>query len=153
MARLTRSEDISLEIRDRVALLLSANGAETNVGQAVYLGRKAVDDSMIPCTVIIEGNDDPVDSSGSQVKTDQQYVLMSYLPCDADHPNTAAHAALRDLKRAVFRTDGKFDQTMGGKVKKVEYLGRDIGPRADGSAFVLAIVEISIEHVEDLANP
>jgi hypothetical protein len=42
---------------------------------------------------------------------------------------------------------------LNGQVKRVEYLGRDIGPRSDGEAIVLAIIEIGVQYVENVATP
>jgi len=153
VTRLSRAEDVAAEVETRLAACTVALGAETDLGRLVLRGRRAIDDSMIPCSVIIEGDDDLQDSRGTQVSTEQKYVLYAYLPCDPDNPNDAAHKGLRDMKRAMFRTGGKPDDTWGGKVKKVRYLGRDIGPRGDGSGFVLAVIEVSAQFVEDLANP
>jgi hypothetical protein len=69
--------------------------------------------------------------------------------CDPNHPNDAAHAAIRDIKRAMFAGDGNF----GGRVLKVSYQGRDIGPRVDGEPVVYVQVTIDIDYVEDLTNP
>lgn len=153
MATLKSAEDVADEIAARLATCTVALGAETDLGARVYRGRKTIDDSQIPCSVIIEGDDVPQDQRQAQVALAQRYVLFAYLACDPDNPNTAAHKGLRDLKRAIFRTDGKWHPTWGGKVKNIEYLGRDIGPRADGSGFVVAVIEIGVEYVEDLAAP
>jgi hypothetical protein len=149
------AEQIAAEIADRLATRTVALGAETNLGVKVYRGRTRIHDDMIPCSVVIEGDDVVARERGvgPTVKIEQRYVLMAYVPCDPDHPNDAAHKALRDLKRAIFVTAGKPDATWGRKVKDVEYLGRDIGPRADGAAFVLAVIEIAVEFPESLAAP
>jgi hypothetical protein len=154
-ALLTSSEAIGLELQARVAARLVANGAETNVGASVFRGRRVVDDDQVPCTSIIEGDDDITENDGpsTSIRTRQQFVLLGYVPCDPDHPNDAAHKALRDLKRAVFTTDGKPDRTLGRQVRRVRYEGRDIGPRADGAALVVVALEVSVEYVEDLADP
>lgn len=152
---LQKAEDIGDEIAARLAKCTIALEAETDLGVKVYRGRRHVDDSMIPCSVVIEG-DDVVERSNN-VRTDyrltQRYVLFAYVKCDPNDPNIAAHAALRDMKRAIFNTDGKPDVRWGGRVRDVEYLGRDIGPRADGAAFVLAAIEIGIEYAENVASP
>ena len=149
------AEQIAIEIADRLATRTVALGAETNLGAQVYRGRVRIHDDMIPCCVVIEGDDVPSRERGvgPTVKIEQRYVLMAYVPCDPDHPNDAAHKALRDMKRAIFSTAGKPDATWGRKVKDVAYLGRDIGPRADGAAFVLAVIEIAVEFPESLAAP
>jgi hypothetical protein len=79
----------------------------------------------------------------------QSYMIDAFDVCDPDNPNTKALSMIRDIKRAIFKTDA----TLGGAVKKVSYLGRDIGPRPDGVAMVQARVMISVEYVEDLTNP
>lgn len=149
------AEQIAIEIANRLATRTVAQGAETDLGAKVFRGRVRIHDDMIPCSVIIEGDDVVARERGvgPTVKIEQRYVLMAYVPCDPDNPNDAAHKAIRDLKKAMFVTGGKPDATWGRKVKEVAYLGRDIGPRADGAAFVLAIIEIAVEFPESLATP
>lgn len=154
MSLLQRAEDIGIELAARLAACTVAQGAETDLGAKVYRGRRRVDDDMIPCVALIESVDRPSPVNvRTQAKIDQRYEVYAYLPCDPDNPNDAAHAALRDLKRAIFRTGGVPDAKLGGKVREVVYLGRDIGPRADGAKFVVAAIEVGVEYVEDLANP
>lgn len=149
-----KASDVAAEIAARMATCTVALGAETDLGVKVYRGRRHVDDTMIPCSVLIEGDDVP--SAGNKatiVQLSQRYVLFAYVPCDPDNPNDAAHAALRDMKKAVFTKDGKPDSKLGDAVRAVAYLGRDIGPRADGASFVLAAIEIGVNFLEDLADP
>lgn len=152
---LQSGELIGQALLARVAACTIANGAETDLGLTGYRGRRVIDDDMVPCVALIEGVDKITESEGrsTDVRVDQQFVLLAYVPCDPQHPNDAAHAALRDMKRAVFITDGKADRTLGGQVKRVSYRGRDIGPRADGAAYVVASLEVSVEYVENLATP
>ena len=154
MTVLNRAEDVAAELRSRLLTLTIAQGAETDIGRKVFQGRRKVDDSMLPCVSMIEGDDVPArKTNNTMYELAQRYVMYAYLPCDPDNPNLAAHAAIRDLKRAVFLTAGKASVTWGNKVKSVDYLGRDIGPRADGAAFVLASIEIAVTFVESLHNP
>lgn len=151
---LHRAEEIANEIRARLATCTIAQGAETNLGAVVFGGYRRIDRDQIPCCVLIEGDDQPDDNTvAASISNDQAYAALAYIPCDTTDPNTAAHRAIRDMKRALFRTAGKWDRSFGGKVKRVTYGGRDIGPRADGDAYVLAIVEFTVKFVEDLANP
>lgn len=151
---LRRAEDVSDEIKTRIAAVRLTNGAETDIGRQVWSGRRKIDDSMIPCSVLIEG-DDIADREvrGTLYDIDQRYVWMAYLECNPDDPNAAAHKALRDMKRALFVTAGRPDETWGRRVREVRYIGRDIGARADGAAFVLAIIEFAVSYVEDAAAP
>jgi hypothetical protein len=152
MTLLNRQEDIANEIGTRLSTRTLANGAETNIGMRVLHGRRHIDDDKVPCCVIVEGNDAPLMADNlrsAMSKTDKSYVLVAYDKCEADHPNRKAHAMIRDIKRAIFH-DGR---TLGGKVKSVDYLGCDIGPRKDGVGIVMATVEVRVEFVEDLAAP
>ena len=154
MTVLNRAEDVAAELRARLLTLTVAQGAETDIGRKVFQGRRKVDDSMLPCVSMIEGDDVPArKTNNTMYELAQRDVMYAYLPCDPDNPNLAAHAAIRDLKRAVFLTAGKASVTWGNKVKSVDYLGRDIGPRADGASFVLASIEIAVTFVEALHNP
>lgn len=153
MALLQSAELISDELVARLETLTVALGAETDLGVKVYRGRRYVDDTMIPCAVLLEGQDEP---ERKNVRTAYEivrpYAALAYLPCDPDHPNVAGHAGIRDLKRKLFAsTDGK--GTLDGKVAEVSYLGSAVGPRGDGAAFVVATVEFAVRYVEDLVNP
>lgn len=154
---ITNSADLATHITDRLKLVLAANGAETDLGARVFRGRHNVDKDVVPCCVLFEGPDSPVDQPGrasmTSVQVAPRYVLAAYVPCDPDNPNDAAHAAVRDLKRAMFRDNGAPSGNFGGRVRKVTYKGRDIGPRADGVPVVFVTVDIVVEFAEDLANP
>lgn len=154
MEVLSSAEAVAGEIVRRVGLITKANGCETDIGLQVFQGLRHISEDMIPCAVVIEGPDAPGDLNvRGDIELDQSYVLYGYLPCDPLHPNVAAHAAIRDLKRAIFITNGKADKWWGRLVRGVKYLGRDIGPRTDGAAFVLAAIEIQVSYVESLSNP
>ena len=152
MTLLKRAADVAVELNTRMLTITKAQGAETNIGQTVLRGRRKIDDEQVPCAVIVEGLDSPTmgpskKSPGAKLR--QGYVLVAYDKCDPNHPNDKAHAMIRDLKRAVFR-DGA---TLGEQVMGVEYMGRDIGPRADGVNIVSATIEITVEYEESLQNP
>lgn len=151
---LLTAETIGEEVVRRLELCTLAQGAETDLGVKVYRGRRHVDDSMIPCVALIEGKDDPNPrGTGTNAEIKQHYVMFAYVPCDPLQPNAAAHKALRDMKRAMFNTDGAASPSWGRRVKQVHYKGRDIGPRSDGAAYVVAAIEIAVEFVENLAQP
>lgn len=151
MSIYTKASDIAAELSARLAAITVANGCETDIGIRVFRGRKNVDEGMIPCAVLIEGTDTPTDRPGRlpAAVIKQRYVLAAYNTCDVDHPNDAAHAVIRDIKRALFKDGG----TLNNKVSRISYSGRDIGPRADGYPAVFATVYIDVEYVESLAEP
>lgn len=151
MTVLTTAAQIAAEIKARLSAITINEGAETDIGSRIFMGRAKIGDDELPCISVIEGQDDPTDQPGRlpAVVLNQLYVINAYLECDADNPNDAAHAAIRDIKRAIYK-DGS---TFGEKVSKVTYRGRDIGPRPDGAAVVQAQVMISIKYAETLANP
>lgn len=155
---LTSAEAVAAEILARLGVISVANGYETNLGAKVFAGRRSVDPSMLPCATLIEADDEILDITNlrlgiPQVEIKQHYVMYAYLECDPDHPNATAHKAIRDFKKAIFNTDGKPDASFGRKVREVRYLGRDISPRADGSATVVAAIEITVQFVESLSAP
>jgi hypothetical protein len=156
MTMLHNADAIGALIQSRVQTRTVANGAETNLGVKVYRGRRAIDDDMMPCSSVIEAEDTILQADGQRradVKVDRRVSVHAFVACDPNNPNVAAHAAIRDIKRALFSTDGKPDTTLGGAVVKLTYLGSDIGTRADGASFVSAIVDVAVTYVENLANP
>lgn len=155
MTLLTTAAAVAAEIACRLALNTTAQGAETDIGCSVYRGKRSLDERLFPCTVLIEGADKPEGQQpgSALIKVAQRYVLQAMLKCDPDHPNDAAHAAIRDLKRCVFLTNGKSDSRWGMKVQQVEYIGREIGARVDGAGFVIVAIEISVVYSENLGAP
>lgn len=161
MTTYTRAGDVAADLFARMRSIRLDNGCETDIGRDVKRGRRKLPgDDAPPCMVMYEGDDDPQDRPGRipMALVQQAYVFDAFDKCDPENPNDQAHAMIRDIKRAIFAkadpvrgTTG--DMTLGGKVSKVLYLGRDIGPRPDGVALVQARVMIVVEFVEDLTNP
>lgn len=147
------AEQVAADIEARVLAIRTASGAETNIGASVFMGKIHVGDDEVPCASVLEGGDQVLSTPGraSVWQVEQEYALVGYAACDPARPNDAAHAMIRDFKRAIFFTDGKPDTTLGGKVRAVHYRGRKIGPRADGQAIVMALVEVAVEYVDKLA--
>lgn len=153
-AMIRTAEALAAEVNRRVSLCTVAQGAETDLAVRVFDGRRHVTEDLIPCAAIIEDADTPKQAiAGTNVETTQRFIVFAWVPCSAANPNLAARAAIRDLKRALFLTAGRGDATWGRTVRRVQYLGKDIGPRADGASFVVAAVEFEVEFVEDLAAP
>lgn len=149
MTTLNRSADVAAEIVSRMSGITVANGYQTDIGTLVFQGRRNISDNSIPCSVLIEGTDDVTDQSARNVvRLRQHYVVGGYVECDPDNPNVAAHKVLRDIKKALFKDGDRW----GGKVQKVTYDGRDIGPRADGEPIVFAVVHFSVEYAETLTD-
>lgn len=151
MSTIHTAAEVSDLIATRLGGISIANGYFSDIGLRVLRGRRRIDDHQVPCVVIVEGADQPTPTPGRlpTVDIEQTYVLIAYHACDADHPNDKAHELLKDLKRSIF-SDGV---TFGGNVSKVQYKGRDIGPRGDGVGIVCASIEIEVRFVEDLTNP
>lgn len=156
---LTRARDIALHITSLLADISKTNGYETDIGVQVFRGKRKIDDTHVPCAVLLEGEDKPggEQGRGSQQIT-QSYVLGGYAECDPDNPNDTAHQIISDIKKAVFTNTNptraeEINGTVsfGGRVKSVQYRGRDIGPRTDGVPIVFAVVHIDVTYVEQLS--
>lgn len=152
---LTKSSDIALYVTGLIEQIKVVNGYNTDIGNAVYRGKLKVQDEMIPCTVILEGDDAPGENTSREsIKIVQSYSFVGYAACDPDHPNDTAHLMIKDLKKALFKKGSLPNGSVNfdGRVKSVEYTGRDIGPRGDGKAFVAAVVFVDITFAETLAD-
>lgn len=146
---MSKASTIAAAISARLATITVANGYSTDIGLTVFRGRRKLDESHIPCAVLVEGDDRIDAAKRDEVKTVQQYFIEGHAECDPDNPNDTAHLILADIKRAVFGGD----TTFGNTVRNLNYAGRSIQPREDGLAIVSASIEIGAEFVEQLSNP
>lgn len=147
---MSKAQQIALALTALVQGVTPANGFVTNVGREVFRGRQTIDESELPCTVIVEGDDTLVSGTKQNIQIRQRYVLEGHHECDPLQPNDKAHEIIADLKRVVF---GRDDENLGGLVRKIEYVGRNIALRQNGTRFVSASIEIDVEFVENLTNP
>lgn len=145
----TQSSVISAYLKTLLETVTIANGFQTDIGTTVYAGRRNVDDDQPPCTALVEGEDKPGDNTARDaIKIEIDYAAVAYMPCDPDNPNDAAHLAIKDMKKVLFQDGPRLGNRVGG----ISYLGRDIGPRADGKAIVMAVVHFRITFAETLVD-
>ena len=154
-----KSSDIAEYLTTVLQAIRVTNGYKTDIGATVYRGRLKHDEDRVPYCVLIEGEDRPQENDGGRldVTLEQDFVPGAYVFCNVDNPNDAAHLAPKDTKKAVFSSDLARKQMAGarggnGRVKNMEYKGKDIGPRADGKNIVFAVVHISVTFAEDLLD-
>lgn len=148
---------VAAVLYQRLLAIQIANGYETNMGLTVFQGKTRVADEQVEqsgaCLSVIEGID-TIENQAARgrsplVKIEQRYGLVGYAVCDPNAPNIAAHAMLRDMKKAVWSPPANWDD----QVYSIVYKSRDIGPRADGVNIVMALLEIGVVYAEDLSNP
>ena len=148
-----QSDALGRHLTDILKTITVSNGYETDIGLRVFRGKLKHDEDLVPYSTLIEGEDRPTEQGLNEVVNQQQYAVGAYVACDPDNPNDAAHAAIRDIRRAIFkRGDGPARARLGNRVKEVRYLGKDIGPRADGRAIVFAVVHFEVTFVESLVG-
>lgn len=145
------ADDVAEAVIAALSLISIANGFRTDIGLQIYEGKTNLEAKQVPeggAMVMIEGIDSINDQPGRlpSALIEQRYSLIGFHQCDPDNPNVTARAVIADIKKAIFAKD----VTMGGRAKKVRYISRDIGTRADGTNIVLGLVEIGIQYVEPL---
>lgn len=149
------ANDIAQAIASRLANISITNGYQTDLNHKVLRGRRRLNQPDLPCAVLIERDDKPSGQSGQRdpsAKIKQPYVIEGHAACDPDNPNDVGHQIIADLKRAIW-SGGPLVYGAAQKVITVTYEGKSIAPREDGIVGVAAAIEISVEFVEQLANP
>lgn len=141
------AHNLSLAISDRLAVIRTANGYATDIGERVHRGKKKLDEAGVPCVVIFE--EEPVvgDENRRAVKVAQSYFIEGHAACNPEQPNDVGHAIVADIRRAIF---SHADPTFGEVVRSLKYVTRHIGEREDGLAIVSAYVKVTVEYVEPL---
>lgn len=144
------ADDIAKALAARVAEIKVANGYLTDVGTKVFRGRLRFDDDELPCTVLAELEDVPLEQPGRQaVRIKQAYVLEAHArTMDPNNPNDYCHKILFDLKRAVFA----HKDALHPQVKRIEYRSRAIGQKEEGTDLVFASIRIAVEYAETLGE-
>jgi hypothetical protein len=146
---MSTASEISDLLASRLAGINITNGYQTDIGERVMLGRRRLDESHVPCAILVEGDDTPKSEQRDRVLLEVIFMLEGHSSCDPDNPNVVAHKIISDLKKSIWSTD----TTFGNRVKNLRYLGRQIQPREDGQATVAAGIEISLEFTELLSSP
>lgn len=144
---MTLADTLAAELHARISTITIANGFNTDIGLHVLQGRRRLDESHIPCAVIVEGEDQPASQMPGKVKVVARYAVEGVAACDPDNPNAVGRAIVADIKKAIWGGD----ITFGRQVVAIEYLGRTIAPREDGLETVSAAVEFSLAYAETLA--
>lgn len=149
-----KPKEIAIILTDILKQITTANGYNTDAGQRVFRGRLKLDDDKIPCIVIGEEDDQVTGGANyfKQVSVNQGFVIEAYVKCDPDNPNDAAHDVIEDLKKALFtgQTNTNHAGALAPHVRTLKYIRRHIGPRPEGSDFVLGSITIETTYVETL---
>jgi hypothetical protein len=148
---MSTESNLATAIAQRLALITTGNGYNTDIGTHLFKGKLKLDVSEFPAVILVEG-ETRVEAGGIQkAKVVQRYIIEGHDTCDADQPNEKAYEILADLKRAIFTGD----ITFGGIVRPQDlvYVGRRIGVREDGAAVIAASIEIDCKFAENLTDP
>jgi hypothetical protein len=143
-------DKIAAELATRLAQITIANGYQTDIGLRIFDGRRNLDETHMPCVVMLEDDDDPAGMQAPNGKTSLPWLIEGHTVCDPDHPNIAARKIVSDLKKAVFSGDLTFGDK---RAIACRYDGRSISPRQDGLSLVSANIVIVIDVVENLSAP
>jgi hypothetical protein len=149
---MSKASDIAAAISARIAQIAIANGYSTDIGTRVFRGRLTLDKEDLPAAILVEDEDRVKEQKRNLIDVSlyQTYIVEGHDVCDPLQPNDKAHLILADIKRAIF---GSNDKTLNGLVLEIQYVGRSIGQRPDGTAIVAAAVTFQCHFTENLANP
>lgn len=147
----SRRQLILEALRDRVEVIATAAGYETDAGRAVFVGEAPDlgEDDPDQAIALIVGDEVP-GSQAENVHTELPINIAALAKADIDQPWLAAEAVLGDIKRAVELED----RTLGGLVK----LRLQRGPtrtmqREPGSATVGIAIQYRAPYVEKWGAP
>lgn len=153
---MSKAKDLALVIEQRLAGIRTANGYLTDIGAKVFPGKLSLDPSMLPCVVLVEGDDDVLTQVNMQCRVVLRFIAEGHASCDPERPYDKIHDIIADLKKAIFGGD----VTFGGLVKPsvnntpgLRYTGSGKGEPPDGAVNVTGSIQFECEVVEDLKNP
>ena len=148
MTTINRLRDLTSYLDGLMATVTVANGYLTNMGLAHYNGRRSLTTEDAPCVTLIVGPDEIQEQSLTKARTKQRYGFSAFVPCDADSPNDAGQDAREDLLAVLFAGGDDLD----GRVKRIEYVGHSMAPRADGDTVIQVVVEVDVTFSQSLTR-
>lgn len=146
---MSKESRIAAEIANRISAIALANGYTTDIGQRVFMGRRAIDKSSLPCAVIVNEETKGDMLQGSRCRVVGVFQIEGHSICDPDHPGDMGMKIIADLKRAIFSGDLSF----GESVVSAEFVGSGTVPRENGLDVVSSAIKIELAYVENLAAP
>lgn len=149
MTNICTEHEVAVALSGRIAGIKPANGFQTDIGAQVFRGKLRLSDTDVPCAIIMEKDDSPMQQQGVKIKNRCPFLIEGHAACDPDHPNDTGHKIVSDIKKAIWGDKSALHPS----VKEIRYVGRSLSPREDGFAQVSAVVEIEIELIEQLDNP
>ena len=152
---MSKASELAQGIAQVLAGITKLNGYQTDIGLRVYRGRVTTTLSSVPFVVLKEGQDSVKASRPQEVVIRQPYVIEGVSEGAIDNPNDVGHQMLADIKKALFSGPlEKGSKSRFGTVEcELEYKGRFIAQREEGSAIVTTTVAIECMYPEDLTKP
>ena len=150
---MSKEQNVSAAILERLSGIRVANGFNTDIGQKVFSGKLQINPEDLPCCTLVHGDDEPDPAKDPGVIRFNQRALFgleAHDSCDPDNPNVRALEMIADIKRAIF---DPAHLLLDRAVSHLEYVGRQIQPRAAGVRSVVVSVDIRCGWKEDLADP
>lgn len=146
------AQQIVEALMTRAEAIRTRSGYNSNVGQAVYWARGALDGGDLPCCVAWAEGPELVERfiGGRRARFTRRIVIEALAEAEATTTGVLADELLADLQTAIL---GPVDETLGGLVASLHYDASEVGPRDDGGTVAGASLTVLAEYFCGYANP
>ncbi len=149
--------DILDKLRDRAALILTANGYHTNAGLNVFLGRVFdLEADPVPAIVITQPEDDADvvedDETPTLPRMASLFVVEGYRAVDAADPLPDLMELRADLLHACYKPGADQPDTLDGIATASVLLGSTKLMPAPGGRVGMAQITLRVEYFEPFGD-
>jgi len=146
----TIREVIIQAIKDRLTLIRSINGYNTEIGKKIFRCRRTLDPSDdLPCTVIWPNPDESVEYRYGEVYATMPIRLEAQHAFDTDEASEEAEKCLGDLIMAMTSSD-----PTDGQADDVSYQGGGVNDYPDDGMRIVGVYALfNIKYHYEIGNP
>lgn len=148
-------------LRTRLEAIDGTGAYNTSAGGQIYIARGKVDQSVLPCLILVPGDETAAPTTGDGAPSGQSQAMRMSFEVNveghvtAEQSNTGEQLEYikADIKRAVLLFDSPTLADGNFKIGPVGYLGSTPSPRDDGSQTESVQCRFRVTYTEKFGDP
>lgn len=149
-------------IRQRLENIGGGAPYNTEAGQNVFISRATVDKTLLPCVIIVPGDETAAPTSGDGVpygasqamKIVFEIAVEGHIAAEQSNSGEQLEQLKADIKRALLKYDQpQLVYPFNGNIGPIGYIGSSPLPRGDGNATESVQCRFQVVYTEKFGDP